>query len=267
MAIIIAILLIAVGYIIGSAKIVNQGYEALVERLGRFRKKLSPGVSFIVPFLDTIVWEETTREQILNVDPQDAITKDNVSLKANAVVYWRIFDMRRAYYAIDDLELAIKNLVITALRAELGEMKLEQTFSARKEINQLMLQSLDDVTESWGVKLTRVEVIDIKPAEAVLKSMEQERAAEIKKRAAKLEAESTGEYMKQISEILKTYPNSREVLQFLLAQKYVDANLKLGDSTNSKIIFMDPKTLNEAIRNLMEDLPEIPNHPPNGNKP
>jgi regulator of protease activity HflC (stomatin/prohibitin superfamily) len=264
MAIIIAILLIVVGYIIGSAKIVNQGYEALVERLGRFRRKLTPGVSFIVPFLDTIVWEETTREQILNVDPQDAITKDNVSVKANAVVYWRIFDMKRAYYAIDDLESAIKNLVITALRAELGEMKLEQTFSARKEINQLMLQSLDDVTESWGVKLTRVEVIDIKPAEAVLKSMEQERAAEIKKRAAKLEAESTGEYMKQISEIMKTYPNSREVLQFLLAQKYVDANLKLGDSNNSKIIFMDPTTLNKAIRNLMEDLPELPN-PPNGN--
>ena len=247
-AIIAAIALIAIGYIVGSVRIINQGYEALVERLGRFQRKLSAGINFIVPFADNIVWEETTREQVLNIAPQEAITRDSVPLTANAVVYWQIFDIEKAYYAIDDVEIAITNLVLTTLRAEIGQMKLEQTFSARKGLNQALLQSLDEVTENWGIKVTRVEVLDIKPAKTVLESMEQERAAEIKKRAAILETEVTVEYIKRISEVLESYPNKqKEVLQFLLAQKYMDGNIKLGESHNSKIIFMDPKNLTEAL--------------------
>lgn len=258
-AIIAAVALSIIGYTIGSVKIINQGYEALVERLGKYSRTLKPGVNFIVPFLDIIAWEETTREQVLDIPPQEAITKDNVSLKADAVVYWRILDLKSAYYAIDDVERAIKNLVLTMLRSEIGQMELEQTFSTRKEINQGLLMELDEATEPWGVKVTRVEIRDILPAAKVLESMEQEKAAQIKKRAAMLEAEGTAEYMKLISKVLESQPNGKEVLQFLLAQKYVDANFKLGDSPNSKILFMNPKAMSEALGELMNSSSETDN--------
>lgn len=250
-AIFAAIALLTIGYLIASVKIINQGYEALVERLGKYITTLKPGVNFIVPFLDTIVWEETTRERVLDIPPQEAITKDNVSLKADAVVYWRILDLKRAYYAIDDVEEAIQNLVLTMLRSEIGQMELNETFSGRKEINQALLQELDEATEPWGVKVTRVEIRDIIPAPKVLESMQQEKAAEIKKHAAILEAEATLEYMKRLSEALRSQPNSKEVLQFLLAQRFVDANFRLGESPNSKILFMDPKAMTEALAELL----------------
>lgn len=260
-----AIVLLVIGYGIGSVKIVNQGTEALVERLGKYSTTLKPGINSIVPFLDTIVWEESTREQVLDIPPQEAITRDNVSLKADAVVYWRILDLKKAYYAIDNVEKAVENLVLTMLRSEIGQMELEKAFSARKELNQSILQELDEATEPWGVKVTRVEVRDILPAKTVLESMEQERAAEIKKRAAILEAEGTAEYMRMLSEVLKSQPNGKEAFQFLLAQKYVDANFKLSESNNSKIVFMDPKAMSEAITDLLNSIPDNPDVNPNPN--
>ncbi len=260
-----ALVLLIVGSTIGSVKIVNQGTEVLIERLGKYRTTLKPGVNFIVPFLDTVVWEETTREQVLDIPPQEAITRDNVSLKADAVVYWRILDLKKAYYAIDNVEKAVENLVLTMLRSEIGQMELEKAFAARKELNQSVLQELDEATEPWGVKVTRVEVRDILPARTVLESMEQERAAEIKKRAAILEAEGTAAYMRQLSEVLKSQPNGKEVFQFFLAQKYVDANYRLGESNNSKIVFMDPKAMSEAITDLLSSIPDSPNPNPDPN--
>lgn len=254
-AIISAFFLLIIGATIvplSSGKVISQGSEALVERLGKYQRTLKPGLNFIVPFLDTIVWEETTREQVLDIEPQDAITSDNVSLKADAVVYWQILNMQRAYYAIDDVEKAIETLVLTTLRSEIGQMKLEETYSSRKEINQKLLHQLDEATESWGVKVTRVEVKDIKPAPKVLQSMEEQRAAEIRKRAAILDAEGTAEYMEKISQALQKQTHGQEVLQFFLAQKYVEANTKLGESKNSKILFMNPAVLNEALAELLK---------------
>lgn len=243
--------LLVIGGAITSVKIINQGYEALVERLGKYRRKLKPGINFTFPLLDTIVWEETTREQMLDIEPQEAITRDNVSLKVDAVIYWQILDLVKAYYAIDNVEKAIKNLVLTTLRSEIGQMELEETYSSRKKLNQALLQPLDEATEGWGVKVTRVEVRDIKPPATVLESMEQQRAAAIKKRASEIEAEGTAEYIKLISEALENHPNSKDALQFFLAQRYVDSNFKLGESPNSKILFIDPKSMSEALTDLI----------------
>ncbi|MBD1928885.1 paraslipin [Trichocoleus sp. FACHB-90] len=257
--------LLIIGSAVGSGKIINEGNQALVERLGQFHRKLEPGLNFIIPFVDSIVVEETTRERVLDIEPQEAITRDNVSLIADAVLYWQIFDLKKAYYAIDDIENALKNLVLTRLRTEVGQMELEQTFSARKEINQAMLAELDDVTDAWGVKVTRVEVLDIMPVQTVLESMEQERAAEIKKRASILEAEGAAEYMNRISQALRSQANSKEVLQFYLAQRFVDANYRLGESPNSKILFMDPKAMSEALGELMGTETDVPNGSNGGN--
>ncbi|MBD2459760.1 SPFH/Band 7/PHB domain protein [Oscillatoria sp. FACHB-1407] len=259
-----AIALLIIGYTVGSVKIINQGNEALVERLGRYHRKLVPGLNFIVPFLDTIVLEESMRERVLDTQPQEAITKDNVSVTVDAVMYWRILQLERTYYAVEDVEEALRNLVTTTLRSEIGRMQLAQTFYSRSEINHALLQQLDDATATWGVKVTRVEVENISPAKSVLDAMELERAAESKKkaaiseaegkkRAAIEEAEGTVQSMKMISEALRAQSNSQDILRYLVAQRYVEANYRLGESTNSKIIFMDPKALTEALGELMND--------------
>jgi regulator of protease activity HflC (stomatin/prohibitin superfamily) len=257
-----AIALLIIGYTVGSVKIINQGNEALVERLGRYHRKLAPGLNFVIPLVDTIVLEESTRERVLDIEPQDAITKDNVSVSVDAVMYWRILQLERTYYAVEEVEEALKNLVITTLRSELGRMPLAQTFSSRSEINHSLLQQLDDVTATWGVKVTRVEVQSITPNQAILEALELERAAESrkkasiseaegKKRAAIEEAEGAVQSMKLIGDALKAQPNSREILRYLVAQRYVDANYRLGESDNAKIIFMDPKALTEALGELI----------------
>ncbi len=254
--------LIVMGYSVGSVRIVNQGTEALVERLGRYHRKLRPGLNFIVPFMDTIVLEESVRERLLDVEPQPAITRDNVSLEVDAVVYWRVLDLERTYYSIEDVEAAIRELVVTTLRSSVGTMEFEKTFSSRNELNKTLLDILDEATEPWGVKVTRVEVQSIQPPQSVLDSMQQQQAAELKRRATVLEAQGdqeasvkraqgTVDSIQMLSDVMEKHKSSREILNFLIAQQYVDANTKLGESDNSKVVFMDPKLLTEGLADLM----------------
>jgi len=254
----------SIGYAFASLKIINEGNEALVERLGQYHKKLNPGLNFVVPLLDTIVVEETTREKVLGIEPQSAITKDNVSLKIDAVVYWQIIDLEKTFYVVEDIKEAIENLVVTTLRSAIGRLELEETYSSRDRINQLLLQQLDEATANWGVKVTRVEVREISPAKTVMESLEQERAAESKKRATLLETEGTVRSIEMLSTALRTQNNAHEVLNFLVTQRYVEANEKLGASANSKIVFMDPRALTEAMSDLIFDHsnPPAPPTPP-----
>lgn len=172
-----------------SVKIVNEKNEYLVERLGSYNKKLSSGLNFVVPFLDKVVYKDTIRDKILDVTPQSCITKDNVSISVDAVVYWRIVDMEKAYYKIENLELGMEKLVLTQIRSEIGKLELDETFVARTEINNILLRELDIATDPWGVKVLRVELKDITPSTAVQQSMEQQMTAERKKRAVILNSE------------------------------------------------------------------------------
>ncbi|HEY9905025.1 MAG TPA: stomatin-like protein [Candidatus Sericytochromatia bacterium] len=255
-------ILVIVGYTIGSTKIVTQGNQALVERLGKFHKKLDPGLNYIVPFVDRIVVEDTVREQVLDVPPQQAITKDNISVEVDAVVFWKVLDLKQAYYAVEDVELGIQNLVTTTLRSMIGQLDLSQTYSSRTDLNRQLLQQLDDATAGWGVKVTRVELQEIKPPKTILESLERERAAQSAKQATISQAEGTVESIEILSKALQSQPNSRQVLQFLVAQRYVDANQKLGESPNSKVVFMDPKALSEAMTDLMS----TPDNPVEGGR-
>jgi regulator of protease activity HflC (stomatin/prohibitin superfamily) len=266
--------LLIVGYSVGSVRIVNQGSEALVQRLGRFHRKLRPGLNFIVPFLDRIALVDTVREQILDVEKQAAITKDNVPLDVDAVVYWRILELELTYYAIENVEQAIAELVITTLRSEIGKMKFETTFSSRDELNKALLSQLDEATEPWGVKVTRVEVQEINPPDEVKRSMQQQQAADIKARAMVTEAqgeqeaaikraEATVQSIEMLAKALNVPVGSPEILNFLIAQRYVEANQKLGESDNSKVVFMDPKFLSEGLIDLMNTPTDTPK-PDNG---
>ncbi|MEM9212866.1 MAG: SPFH domain-containing protein [Cyanobacteria bacterium P01_F01_bin.150] len=279
------VVLLIVGCIAGSVRIITQGYEAIVERLGRYHKKLTPGVNFVVPILDQIVCVETTREKLLDFPAQQAITTDNVNLEVDAIVYWRMLELQQAYYMVEDVEGALEAIAMTTLRSQVGTMTLQDMYSSRQEINRTILQQLDEATANWGVKVTRVEVQNIDLPQTLRDSLEQERAAESKKRAAILEAEGrrqaaieeaegTVESARLIAEQLGASlggqaVNAQDVLRYLVAQRYVDANYQLGQSNNAKIVFMDPKALTESTTELMgyDKPPSSPssNPPPSSN--
>lgn len=248
---IIAIVLVLIGYALGSAKLINQGNEALVERLGQYHRKLKPGLNFIVPLLDQIVMEDTTREQVLDIKPQNVITKDNIYLEVDGVVYWRVRDIEKSFYEIDDLQQALTNLTTTTLREIIAQNTLEETNAARASMNSALLNQLNEITAHWGVEITRVDIQSITPPESVRKSMEEQRAAEINSRAAILEAEGQREAaikkaqgtrtsMEIISNALRSNPESKEILRYLVAQDYINASYRLGESENAKVVFVDP---------------------------
>ena len=185
---IVLALLVAAG-LKGSVKIVKEKEEYLIEGLGSYRKKLEPGLNFILPVYDQVVYKDTIREKVLDVPAQSCITRDNVSITVDAVVYWRIMDMYKAFYKVENLRDAMVNMVLTQIRSEMGKLELDQTFTARTEINEILLRELDIATDPWGVKVTRVELRDIMPSKAVQDSMELQMAAERQKRANILTSE------------------------------------------------------------------------------
>jgi regulator of protease activity HflC (stomatin/prohibitin superfamily) len=246
-----AFILLALGYGIGATKIVNQGNKALVERLGKYHKTLEPGPNLIIPFLDRVAVEDTIREQVLDIPAQQAITKDNISVSVDAVVFWKVEDLYKAYYNVEDVERAIEELATTTLRSTIGELELDQTYSSRNDINRNLLQQLNEAAMDWGVRVMRVEVQEIKLPEEVLESLAKARAAETEKQAEIFKAQGTVESIEMISKALLEQSNTKAVLQYLIAQRYVEANQKLGESPNSKIVFMDPKALSEALTDLI----------------
>jgi regulator of protease activity HflC (stomatin/prohibitin superfamily) len=189
----LAAIVIAGGAALSTVKIVEQGNEALVERLGQYNRKLEPGLNFIIPGLDRIAYRDTIREKVFDIPPQNCITRDNVSIAADAVIYWRIVDISKTYYKVQNLQAAMVNLALAQVRAEMGKLELDETFTAREKINETLLRELDQATEPWGIKVTRVELKDIVPAKAVMESMELQMSAERKKRAAVLTSEGERE--------------------------------------------------------------------------
>jgi regulator of protease activity HflC (stomatin/prohibitin superfamily) len=261
---IIAIVLALMGYALGSAKIVNEGNEALVERLGRRHRTLKPGLNFIVPLVDQVVMEDTTREQVLDIKPQNVITVDNIYLEVDAVLYWRIQDIEKSFYQIEDLQQALTNLATTTLREIIAQNTLEQTNVSRNEMDQAILSQLNTTTSEWGVEIRRLDIQSINPPESVRKSMEEERAAEIKKRAVITEAEGerqaaikkaegTMKSVEIISQAIRSNPESRDILRYLVAQDYVQASQKLGESSNAKIVFVDPANSSEMFQELIAE--------------
>lgn len=247
-----------------SVRVISGGEEALVERFGKYKRTLKPGLHFMIPFIEKIACVDTTRERVLDIAPQSVITADNVSLQVDAVVYWRILILEKAFYAIDQIENAIASLVLTTFRSEIGRMPMQNILSARDEINRMLLRKLDDATHSWGVKVIRVEIQSLTPPQKVQAAMEMERAAQSERLAMIRKAEGTKESMMLLLQVLESHPQSKEILQFLLAEKYVEATNKLGESGNAKILFMDPKAMSDALRDLMGSLPDT-TPSPNGN--
>ena len=186
--------LIALGVLgISGVKVTSSSRSMLVERLGKYNRQLTPGLSLVIPGLERVVSHESLKERVLDIPPQQCITRDNVSIEVDAVVYWQLLEHARAYYAVDNLQAAMVNLVLTQIRAEMGKLDLDETFTTRSEVNDVLLKELDQATDPWGVKVTRVELRDIKPTQGVQQAMEQQMTAEREKRAAVLRSEGERE--------------------------------------------------------------------------
>ncbi len=245
-----AFTLIILGYMIGSVRIIDQGDEALVQRLGQYKRTLKPGLNFVIPFMDTVLIE-TVREQLLDIDPQPALTKDNVPIEIDAIIFWRIVELKQAYYAVEDLEEALKQMVITSLRGEIGRLTLEEAVSSTNRINTELRKPLDEAARKWGIEVIRVEVQAINLSSALRDSLEREQIAKSEKKAALSRTEATVQSIEELSRALQAQPNAQEVLRYLVAKDYVNANLEIGKSDNSKIVFMHPGALTEAVTDLM----------------
>ena len=134
-----------VGYGVNfSVRVISQGDEALVERLGKYRRTLKPGLQFVLPLVDKIAYVDTIRERVLDIPPQSVITNDNLTLEVDAVVYWQIMEIERAYYAIENVESAIQEIVLTSMRSQIGRLPLQQILSTKDEIDKALLKKLDE---------------------------------------------------------------------------------------------------------------------------
>jgi regulator of protease activity HflC (stomatin/prohibitin superfamily) len=274
--VVLFILLFVVVTIAKGVRIVPQGEEWIVERLGKYRTTLTPGLHILIPYIDAVKYTVTTKDLILDIEQQEVITKDNAVIIANAVAFVKVTDPVGSVYGVTDFRLAVRNLVKTTLRSIIGNMDLDESLSSREQIKTKLKASIADQAIDWGVTIKSVEIQDIKPSASMQMAMEQQASAERERKAmvtraegekqsvilgaqgkleaAKLEAEaqirlaeSSAQAMRQVTEAIADKQLSA---MYLLGEKYLHSLQAIGASGNSKYILL-PADMQEALRGLL----------------
>ena len=242
---IVVIILIAVILSISCVKVIKQSKVGIVMRLGKFQKKADTGVHFLIPFLDQMAYVIDLRENVVDFPPQPVITKDNVTMQIDTVVYYQITDPKLYTYGVDNPINAIENLSATTLRNLIGDLELDQTLTSRDTINQKMRLILDEATDPWGIKVNRVELKNILPPKDIQEAMEKQMRAERQKREAILTAEGekqaailTAEGKKEAAILNAEATRIQAVKE---AEGQAEAILKIAEATAEGI-----KRINEA---------------------
>jgi regulator of protease activity HflC (stomatin/prohibitin superfamily) len=230
-----AILVLVFVLLKSSIKFVPQNRALIIERFGKYHKTIEAGLNFVVPFIDTVAYDRSLKEQATDVPSQSAITRDNISLIVDGVLYFRVLDPYKASYGVDDYAFAVIQLAQTTMRSEIGKMELDKTFEERDSLNANIVTSINEAAGPWGVQVLRYEIKDIVPPASVMEAMERQMKAEREKRAKVLESEgdrqaainvAEGEKQAQVlaaeaekaEQILKAEGEAKAILQVAEAQ-------------------------------------------------
>lgn len=191
----LVIVAFAIIVVASAIRIVPQQAVFIVERLGKYHRNIEAGLHILIPFIDRIAYRNELKEVVLDIPPQICITKDNVQVTVDGVIFYRVMDPKAASYGVNDYEIAIIQLAQTTLRSEVGKIDLDKTFEEREKINNSVVMAIDSATEPWGVKVLRYEIKSINPPKDVLDAMEKQMRAEREKRAKILESEGARDSM------------------------------------------------------------------------
>ncbi|MBS3952184.1 MAG: SPFH/Band 7/PHB domain protein [Methylomicrobium sp.] len=258
-------------------RVVPQGYKHIVQRLGKYYCTLTPGLNFIVPYIDSVTHRITTKDIVMDIPAQEVITQDNAVIVANAIAYINIVSPEKAVYGVEDYELAIQKLIQTALRAIIGEMALDSALSSRDMIKEKLKAGISDDISDWGITLKTVEIQDINPSKTMQASMEEQSAAERQRRAAVTRAEGAKQAAileaegrleaslrdakakvvlaeasaRSIESVTAAVKDNELPVTFLLGEKYIEAMRQLAESDNAKTVVL-PADLLQAVKGMMD---------------
>ena len=262
-------------------RIIPQGEEWIVQRLGKYRVTLLHGLRFIIPYFDSVSYKVTTKDIILDVQEQEVITRDNAVIVVNAIAFIKVTDPVKAVYGVENYSEAIRNMIMTTLRSIVGEMELDHALSSRDTIKARLKAGVADEALDWGLTVKSVEIQDIKPSESMQRAMELQASAERERKAMVTKAEGEKQSMiltaearlesakrdaeaqimlaeassQAITKVTGAFGANELPMLYLLGEKYIASLGKMADSPNAKVVLL-PADLQNTLRGLFQQLPK-----------
>lgn len=217
--------LVNIGYVVSSLRVINEGYEGIVERLGQYRRSLRPGLNYVIPLLDKVI-VRTTRVNFVETNLQRFTTQDNISVTINAIMSWRIRDLQKAYYALEDFEESLKNLFVSAVSAEVRELNSSQIMSSRITIDESLFKRLNEEAESFGITILSSGIKEVIFSKVIQEALEEQLATESARKVSISNIEGIVDAIHRISAALPNEPDNKQILSLITSNRYL-----LGRST------------------------------------